>query len=85
MNSGEATELDSPLIPKLLYLARVVGRWLTALEQIHRAAQGIDQKTMTLPYLETLKDMGASPAIKFTFPMESTSLLDNIKRGDNSS
>ena len=40
---------------------------------------------MTLPYLETLKDMGASPAIKFTFPMESMSLLDNIKRGDNSS
>ncbi len=56
-----------------------------ALDQIHGAAQGIDQKTMTLQYFETLKDMGASPATKFIFPMEFTSLLDSFKRGDNSS
>ena len=56
-----------------------------ALEQISGVAQGIDQKTMTLQYFETLKDMGASPATKFIFPMEFTSLLDNFKRGDDSS
>jgi len=56
-----------------------------ALEQIFGAAQGIDQKTMTLQYFETLKDMGASPATKFIFPMEFMSLLDNIKRDDDSS
>jgi regulator of protease activity HflC (stomatin/prohibitin superfamily) len=56
-----------------------------ALEQISSVAQGIDQKTMTLQYFETLKDMGTSPATKFIFPMEFTSLLDNFKRGDDSS
>jgi regulator of protease activity HflC (stomatin/prohibitin superfamily) len=56
-----------------------------ALEQIYGAAKDIDQKTMTLQYFETLRDMGASPATKFIFPMEFTSLLDNFKRGDDSS
>ena len=56
-----------------------------ALEQIFGAAQGIDQKTMTLQYFDTLKEMGASPATKFIFPMEFMSLLDSLKRGDDSS
>jgi regulator of protease activity HflC (stomatin/prohibitin superfamily) len=56
-----------------------------ALEKIYAAAQGIDQKTMTLQYFETLKDMGASPATKFIFPMEFTSLLENFRKGDGSS
>ncbi|MFQ5922302.1 MAG: SPFH domain-containing protein [Anaerolineales bacterium] len=59
--------------------------YAAALEQIYGAAQGIDQKTMTLQYFETLKNMGASPATKFIFPMEFTSLLDSFKRGDSSS
>jgi hypothetical protein len=33
---------------------------------------------MTLQYFETLKDMGASPATKYIFPMEFTSLLDSF-------
>lgn len=56
-----------------------------ALEQIYSAAQSIDQKTMTLQYFETLKDMGSSPATKYIFPMEFTSLLESFRRGDNSS
>ncbi|GMR09414.1 MAG: hypothetical protein BMS9Abin28_0232 [Anaerolineae bacterium] len=59
--------------------------YAAALEQIYGAAQGIDQKTMTLQYFETLKDMGASPATKFIFPMEFTSLLESFKREDHSS
>jgi regulator of protease activity HflC (stomatin/prohibitin superfamily) len=56
-----------------------------ALEQIFAAAQNIDQKTMTLQYFETLKDMGSSPATKFIFPMEFTSLLESFRRGDGTS
>ena len=46
-----------------------------ALDQIYRVAQGVDAKTMSLQYFETLKDIGASPSTKFIFPMEFTSLL----------
>ena len=49
-----------------------------ALERIFKAAEGIDQKTMTLQYFETLKKMGESSATKFIFPMEFTSLLSNF-------
>ena len=52
-----------------------------ALEKIFVAAKKVDQKTMTLQYFETLKDMGASPATKFIFPMEFTSLLENFTKG----
>lgn len=52
-----------------------------ALEKIFSVAKKIDQKTMTLQYFETLKDMGASPATKFIFPMEFTSLLENFTKG----
>jgi len=38
-------------------------------------AQGVDAKTMSLQYLEALKSIGASPATKFVFPMELTTLL----------
>ncbi len=53
----------------------------SALEKIFVAAKKVDQKTMTLQYFETLKDMGASPATKFIFPMEFTSLLENFTKG----
>lgn len=52
-----------------------------ALEKIFDAAKKVDQKTMTLQYFETLKDMGASPATKFIFPMEFTSLLESFTKG----
>ena len=36
---------------------------------------------MTLQYFETLKSLGATPATKFIFPMEFTSLLETFRRG----
>jgi len=46
-----------------------------ALDKIFSVAKGIDNKTMSLQYLETLKSLGASPATKFIFPMEFENLL----------
>jgi len=51
-----------------------------ALNQIFGAAKGIDSKTMTLQYLDTLKALGASPSTKYIFPMEFTGLLTNIRK-----
>ena len=47
----------------------------TALEKIYQVANTVDAKTMSLQYFETLKSLGASPATKFIFPMEFTSML----------
>ena len=52
-----------------------------ALQRIYSIAQDIDQKTMSLQYFETLKEMGTSPATKFVLPMEFTSLLENFIKG----
>lgn len=49
-----------------------------ALQRIYEVAQGIDPKTMTLQYFTTLRDLGASPATKFIFPMEFTGLLQDF-------
>ena len=53
----------------------------SALEKIFSVANTIDQKTMTLQYFETLKSMAASPATKYIFPMEFTSMLSNFVKG----
>jgi len=50
-----------------------------ALDKIYSIANTIDQKTMTLQYFETLKDLGTSPSTKFIFPMEFTSMLENFR------
>ncbi len=47
-----------------------------ALTRIFQAATNIDQKTMSLQYLEALKALGSGPATKFIIPMEFTHLLD---------
>ena len=49
-----------------------------ALKTIFEAAQGIDQKTMALQYLDALKALGAGPATKFIIPMEFTQLMGPI-------
>jgi regulator of protease activity HflC (stomatin/prohibitin superfamily) len=46
-----------------------------ALEKIYSVARTIDDKTMSLQYLETLKALGLGPATKFVLPMEFTNLL----------
>jgi regulator of protease activity HflC (stomatin/prohibitin superfamily) len=49
-----------------------------ALTRIFTAAKGIDEKTMTLQYFETLKALGESPSSKFMFPLEFTRLLEGL-------
>ena len=49
-----------------------------ALTEIFRSAQVVDAKTMSLQYLEALKQIGASPSTKFVIPMEFTHLLSGI-------
>jgi regulator of protease activity HflC (stomatin/prohibitin superfamily) len=52
-----------------------------ALSRIFQVAQGVDQNTMGLQYLDALKALGASPSTKFIFPMEFTRLLGNLGFG----
>jgi regulator of protease activity HflC (stomatin/prohibitin superfamily) len=47
----------------------------TALARIFQVASGIDSNTLSLQYFEVLKQLGSSPATKFIFPMEFTSML----------
>jgi regulator of protease activity HflC (stomatin/prohibitin superfamily) len=49
-----------------------------ALKTIFAAAQGIDQKTMTLQYFDTLKALGAGAATKFIFPLEFTQMISGF-------
>jgi regulator of protease activity HflC (stomatin/prohibitin superfamily) len=49
-----------------------------ALERIFSAAHSIDEKTMTLQYLEALKALGASPSTKWVIPLEFTELAERI-------
>jgi regulator of protease activity HflC (stomatin/prohibitin superfamily) len=51
-----------------------------ALERIFRAASGVDQKTMTLQYMEALKAIGASPSTKYVIPVEFTRLLEPLTK-----
>src|SRR5581483_5495976 len=49
-----------------------------ALTKISESAQAVDAKTMSLQYLDALKQIGASPSSKFVIPMELSSLLSGI-------
>lgn len=49
-----------------------------ALERIFAAAKGIDEKTMTLQYLDALKGLGAGPATKFIIPVEFVELANRL-------
>ncbi|MBI4926239.1 MAG: SPFH/Band 7/PHB domain protein [Anaerolineae bacterium] len=58
--------------------------YAAALSRIFAVANTIDQKTLTLQYYETLKNMASSPSSKFIFPMEFFRLLEglNLKPGE---
>ncbi|HVU14730.1 MAG TPA: SPFH domain-containing protein [Phototrophicaceae bacterium] len=49
-----------------------------ALEALFAQAKTIDEKTMMLQYLDTLRSVGASPSTKFVLPMELTSLMSRF-------
>src|SRR2546428_5180368 len=46
-----------------------------ALSTVFGAARGIDEKTLMIQYLDTLKTLGTSAATKFILPMEFTELI----------
>ncbi len=50
-----------------------------ALDAILQVARGLDGNTMLLQYLETLKQVGASPSTKFIVPMELSGLLNGLR------
>ena len=49
-----------------------------ALQKIYEVAHDVDGNTMTLQYLDALKELGASDATKFVIPVELTGLLSNV-------
>src|SRR5919206_4921820 len=49
-----------------------------ALTKIYEAANGVDANTMSLQYLDALKQIGASPSTKFVIPMEFANLAAGI-------
>jgi regulator of protease activity HflC (stomatin/prohibitin superfamily) len=49
-----------------------------ALERIFAAAKQVDEKTMTLQYLQALRDLGAGPATKFIIPVEFVELANRL-------
>src|SRR2546425_5482469 len=56
-----------------------------AISKINESAMGADAKTMTLQYLDALKQLGASPSTKFIIPTEFAALaapLAVLVRGD---
>jgi regulator of protease activity HflC (stomatin/prohibitin superfamily) len=53
-----------------------------ALDKIYSIAQTVDQKTMTLQYFDTLKEIGMGASTKYIFPMEFTSMLENFTKGN---
>ncbi|MBI3647389.1 MAG: SPFH/Band 7/PHB domain protein [Actinobacteria bacterium] len=49
-----------------------------ALQKIFETAHGVDGNTMSLQYLEALKQIGSSPSTKFVIPMELATLLAGV-------
>jgi len=56
-----------------------------ALDKIYEIAQTVDQKTMTLQYFETRKEMGASPSTKYIFLMEFSQFIERFTKGSDNS
>ena len=49
-----------------------------ALEKINEIAAGVDTKTMSLQYFDTLKNLGESPSTKWVFPLEFISFIKPV-------
>jgi regulator of protease activity HflC (stomatin/prohibitin superfamily) len=50
-----------------------------ALEKILEVARTLDENTMVLQYLDTLKQVGASPSTKLVVPMELVNVLNGLR------
>ena len=51
-----------------------------ALDRIYSSARAVDQKTMTLQYFDTLRNIGQGASTKFIFPLEFTSMIENFMK-----
>jgi len=51
-----------------------------ALQKVFEVARGVDSKTMSLQYLETLRALGEGAATKFILPLEFTRLIEPFTR-----
>jgi regulator of protease activity HflC (stomatin/prohibitin superfamily) len=51
-----------------------------ALERIFQAARQIDEKTMSLQYLDMMRSLAAGPSTKWVLPMELTSFVQGFAR-----
>ena len=51
-----------------------------ALERIYQAANGVDENTMALQYLDMMKALAAGPSTKWVLPMELTSFVQGFAR-----
>jgi len=51
-----------------------------ALQKIFEVAKGIDEKTMSLQYLDALKKLGEGEATKFIFPMEFANFIKPFEK-----
>lgn len=49
-----------------------------ALEAIYEIAKTLDNNTLLLQYLDTLKAVGESPSTKFIFPMEISGMMSRV-------
>ncbi|MDZ4669843.1 MAG: SPFH domain-containing protein [Phototrophicales bacterium] len=49
-----------------------------ALESISETAKTVDENTMLLQYLDTLKAVGSSPSTKFVLPMEISGMMEKV-------
>ncbi len=56
-----------------------------ALSKIFQVAKTVDANTMSLQYLEALKQLGASPSTKLVVPMELANLLSGVMGSVNQS
>ena len=59
--------------------------YANALTKIHEVAQGLDQNTMGLQYLEMMKELGASENSRWIVPVELTRFLANFGGGAGAS
>jgi len=51
-----------------------------ALERIYQAASRVDEKTMSLQYLDMMKALASGPSTKWVIPMELTSFVQGFAR-----
>ena len=49
-----------------------------ALQRIFDVAHSVDSNTMSLQYLEALKQIGLSPSTKWVIPLEFSTMLSNV-------